>query len=224
MLAAGGEVAARLVRMDTRRNRPSRPFVSAFLLSVLYVTPSAAQVAAPAAPRSTSVADDASVAPAEATSPRTTAAQGSSSNGVPTWEGYYLDPGRGPAPFAPEYERWFGESRRPARYARTAIELAGVLAVGTAYYWIVSDPNKQDWDYIDIRDRSLNIEVKFDNNMFRTNFLLHPLAGTMSYWFSRSNGLDIYKSSAASFLSSAMFEFLLEWLEKPASTISSRPR
>jgi hypothetical protein len=132
------------------------------------------------------------------------------------WEGYYLDPGRGPAPFAPEYERWFGDTRRPARYGRAALELAGVLAVGTTYYWIVSDPNKQDWDYINIGDRSLNVQVKFDNNMFRTNFLLHPLAGTMSYWLARANGLDIYESSAASILSSAAFEFLLEWLEKPS--------
>jgi hypothetical protein len=132
------------------------------------------------------------------------------------WEGYYLDPGRGPAPFAPEYEQWFGESRRPTRYGRTAIELAGVLAVGTSYYWIVSDPNKQDWDYINLKDRSLHVEVKFDNNMFRTNFLLHPLAGTMSYWLARANGLDVYRSSAASFLSSAAFEFVLEWLEKPS--------
>jgi hypothetical protein len=60
------------------------------------------------------------------------------------------------------------------------------------------------------------VEVKFDNNMFRTNFLLHPVAGTMSYWLSRANGLDVYQSSAASFLSSAAFEFLLEWLEKPS--------
>jgi len=132
------------------------------------------------------------------------------------WEGYYLDPERGPAPFAPEYERWFGESRRPKRYGRAALELTGVLAFGTTYYWIVSDPNKQDWDYVDIGDRSVNVEVKFDNNMFRTNFLLHPLAGTMSYWLARANGLDVYESSAASFLSSAAFEFLLEWLEKPS--------
>jgi hypothetical protein len=86
----------------------------------------------------------------------------------------------------------------------------------TTYYWIVSDPNKQDWDYINIGDRSLHVDVKFDNNMFRTNFLLHPMAGTLSYWIARSNGLDVYASFASSALSSATFEFLLEWLEKPS--------
>jgi Domain of unknown function (DUF3943) len=131
-------------------------------------------------------------------------------------QGYYLDPLRGETPFLAEYERWFSENRRKARYGRTALELGGVLAIGTSYYWIVSDPNKQDWDYIDIKDRSLHVEVKFDNNMFRTNFLLHPLAGTMSYWLARSNGLDIYGAFACSALSSASFEFLLEWLEKPS--------
>ena len=131
-------------------------------------------------------------------------------------EDYYLDPERGPTPFAPEYERWFGDTRRTPNHVRSVIEQVGVLAVGTSYYWIVSDPNKQDWDYIDIRDRSLRLEVKFDNNMFRTNFLLHPLAGTMPYWLARANGLNLYASFATSVLSSATFEFLLEWLEKPS--------
>ena len=167
---------------------PSRFLLSALLTATLYATSSLAQTM-PAAVAGSPAGDG---------------------------NGYYLDPGRGPAPFAPEYERWFGESRRQARYGRAAIELLGVLGIGTAYYWIVSDPNKQDWDYIDIRDRSLNVEVKFDNNMFRTNFLLHPFAGTMSYWLARANGIDVYRSSGASFLSSAIFEFLLEWLEKPS--------
>ena len=131
-------------------------------------------------------------------------------------EPYFLDPQRGKTPFRPESERWFGDERRPPRYLRTALELLGVLAIGTSYYWIVSDPNKQDWDYIDIKDRSLHVEVKFDNNMFRTNFLLHPMAGMVSYWIARSNGLNVYAAFASSALSSASFEFLLEWLEKPS--------
>ncbi len=138
----------------------------------------------------------------------------------PAWSGessaYFVDPVRGPVPFQPEYDRWFGDDRRPPHYARTALELGGVLAVGTTYYWIVSDPNKVDWDYVDLGDRALHTDVKFDNNMFRTNFLLHPLAGTMSYWLSRTNGLSIYGSAANAALSSAMFEFVLEWLEKPS--------
>jgi hypothetical protein len=131
-------------------------------------------------------------------------------------EGFFVDPARGPIPFQPEYERWFGDERRPPHYGRTALELGTVLAIGTTYYWIVSDPNKVDWDYVDLGDRATHVDVKFDNNMFRTNFLLHPLAGTMSYWLSRVNGLDIYWAAANSALSSAAFEFVLEWLEKPS--------
>ncbi|MET0591127.1 MAG: DUF3943 domain-containing protein [Polyangiaceae bacterium] len=130
--------------------------------------------------------------------------------------GYFLDPERGAISFAPEYERWFGDSRRTPRYGRAAIELVGLLALGTGYYWAHQSPNKQDWDYIDIGDRSLNVEVKFDNNLFRTNFLLHPGAGMMSYWLARANGLNIYAATTASVVSSATFEFLLEWLEKPS--------
>jgi hypothetical protein len=131
-------------------------------------------------------------------------------------DGFYVDPARGSIPFQPEYDRWFGDERRPPHYGRTALELAGVLAIGTTYYWIVSDPNKVDWDYVDLGDRATHVDVKFDNNMFRTNFLMHPLAGTMSYWLSRVNGLDIYWAAANSALSSAAFEFVLEWLEKPS--------
>lgn len=192
---------------------------AALLRAAAAVTTLAASARATPSPAANAVdPGDASERRAEAPAPPTARASDDAKcddDGSP-WEGYYLDPARGPAPFAPEYALWFDGSRRPERYGRAGLELLGVLAVGTSYYWIVSDPNKQDWDYIDIRDRSLHVEVKFDNNMFRTNFLLHPVAGTMSYWLSRANGLDVYRASAASFLSSAAFEFLLEWLEKPS--------
>ena len=77
---------------------------------------------------------------------------------------------------------------RPKRYGRAVLELVGVLAVGTSYYWIVPIQQAR-LGLHNIRDRPLNVEVKFDNNMFRTNFLLHPLAGTMSYWLARADGL-----------------------------------
>lgn len=109
---------------------------------------------------------------------------------------------------------WFGQGRFSPHYARAASELGVVLAIGEAYYWIVSDVNRPDWDFPDWQTRMSYLEVRFDNNMFRTNHLLHPLAGTMSYWLARSNGLDIYWSSLYSASSSAVFEFLLEWLEK----------
>src|SRR6185295_19038056 len=44
-------------------------------------------------------------------------------------EGFYVDPARGPIRFQPEYERWFGDERRPPHYGRTALELAGILAI-----------------------------------------------------------------------------------------------
>jgi uncharacterized protein DUF3943 len=129
---------------------------------------------------------------------------------------YFVDPLRGSVSFESEYDLWFGDDNRPTHYGRAALEALGTLVVGTTYYWIVSNPNKVDWDYVNLEDRALHTDVKFDNNMFRTNFLLHPLAGTMSYWLARSNGLSIYASAASSALTSATFEFLLEWLEKPS--------
>src|SRR5215471_18117394 len=86
-----------------------------------------------------------------ATAPITPGEVVDSSSPPTSVKGFFVDPVRGPTPFQPEYDRWFGDERRPSHYGRTALELGGVLAIGTTYYWIVSDPNKVDWDYVDLK-------------------------------------------------------------------------
>lgn len=116
--------------------------------------------------------------------------------------------------FRPVYHEWFGKT--PPRYVlRAGIEQLGILAAELGYYWLKADSNTEDWDYPDFQQRFVSFQaVRFDNNLSITNFVIHPLAGTMYYSFSRVNGLSIYESLAVSTLSSAMYEWWLEWLEK----------
>ncbi len=128
--------------------------------------------------------------------------------------GYYVDPAGRLVLFEPVYHQWFGK-RRQRYYLRAAVEQIGILGAELGYYWLKADSNKSDWDYPNFKQRFLSFEaVRFDNNMSITNFVIHPLAGTMYYSFARNNGLSIYESFAVSTFTSALYEFWLEWLEK----------
>lgn len=128
--------------------------------------------------------------------------------------GYFIDADGRQLLFHPVYHQWFGK-RRERYYLRTAVEQVGILAGELGYYWLKADSNTEDWDYPNFKQRFLNLEaVRFDNNLSITNFVLHPLAGAMYYDFSRVNGLSIYESWTVSALSSAFYEWWLEWLEK----------
>ena len=71
------------------------------------------------------------------------------------------------------------------------MELGGLLAFGTAYYWFWPQMNQRDWIFPNLNAKFMEPKVSFDNNMHRTNHLLHPFAGAMSYWVARANGLNL---------------------------------
>lgn len=128
--------------------------------------------------------------------------------------GYYVDPTGRKLLFHPVYHQWFGKPRK-RYYLRAGIEQVGILAAELGYYWLKADSNKNDWDYPNFKERFLDFQaVRFDNNLSITNFVIHPLAGTMYYSFARNNGLSIYESLGVSAFSSALYEWWLEWLEK----------
>jgi hypothetical protein len=104
--------------------------------------------------------------------------------------------------------------RREPKYLRATLEQGIILGLGTAYYWIRPELNKEDWDFPDYGTRINNLTPTFDTNLHVTNNILHPASGTFYYGFARLNGLSVPVSLAYSFGSSAMFEFLLEFLEK----------
>lgn len=109
-------------------------------------------------------------------------------------------------------------SYRPARqvphYVRAAGEMMALLGVGTAMYHLKGD--QTNWDYPDVPTRFRNLELAFDTNPFVDNHIHHPIAGGLYYLFARTNGLSIPAAAAYSITSSALWEFVLEWWEKPS--------
>ena len=116
--------------------------------------------------------------------------------------------------FGPSYQTWLPMNYREPKVLRSTIESAVLLGLGTAYYWVDPLANSVDWDYPTVESKLVFETVRFDNNLFATNHVLHPLAGAALYGFSRVNGL----SPAASFLDAALasvfWEFFLEYREQ----------
>lgn len=130
-------------------------------------------------------------------------------------DGYFLDAGGTRRRFAPTYDQWSSRKYADPHYVRAGAEMLGLLGSGLIYYWVKADQNKEDWEFPNLKDRLLTFDaVRFDNNLFITNHVLHGASGTGYYSFARANGLSVPASILYSFGTSAVFEWGLEWLEK----------
>lgn len=129
-------------------------------------------------------------------------------------DGYFLDAGGARRSFARTYDEWASRQRYKPHYVRAAAEMFGLLGSGLVYYWVKAEQNKEDWDFPDISQRFTGEAIRFDNNLFITNHVLHAASGTGYYSFARANGLSVPASLLYSFSTSAVFEWGLEWLEK----------
>jgi hypothetical protein len=107
-----------------------------------------------------------------------------------------------------------GPVRREPAYGRAAVEMLGVLSLGTIQYWMNAKSNSADWDFPRWSERWDSTAVRFDNNTPVTNNVLHPLAGAAYYGLSRANGLGVGASASYTLASSAIWEWGLEWREK----------
>jgi hypothetical protein len=129
-------------------------------------------------------------------------------------EDYFIDSRGRRVAFAPLYEGTFGGRRYPPQYVRAIAENVGLLAFETFIYWYDPSVNSVDWEYPDLATKvTKNARIRFDDNMPRTNLVLHPVAGSMHYTFTRANGFGVLPSFGAAALSSALWEGLLEWRE-----------
>ncbi len=129
-------------------------------------------------------------------------------------EDFYVDPLGHRLRFSHVYWHWFGQPRE-RYYVRAGVEMAALLGAGLSYYWIKAEQNTTDWDFPNLEDRLLTLQaVRFDNNLFITNQVLHPASGTLYYGFARANGLSVPEAFVYSAGTSAVFEWWLEWLEK----------
>lgn len=129
-------------------------------------------------------------------------------------EGWYRDEQGRRVDFHDAYEAWASPDRYERHWVRSLAWAGALLGFGTAWYWLDVDFNRVDWDFPEIGDRLNFAAVRFDNNRYTTNNLLHPLAGTGYYGLARVNGLRVVESFLVSFFASALWEFAFEWREK----------
>jgi hypothetical protein len=126
----------------------------------------------------------------------------------------YVDRTGKVVPFHPVYESWFGSDRYQPNYGRAAVENALMMALEVAIYWYDPAINVVDWQFPDLDSKLSSSEaVRFDDNLLRTNYVFHPIAGSSHYLLTRVNGFGIPGSFAVAAGSSAAYELLFEWRE-----------
>lgn len=102
-------------------------------------------------------------------------------------------------------------------WGRAVIEEILTLALGAVWYWSSRDLNSVDWDIdADIgsiaRRFTSTSYIRFDTNRFFVN-QGHVLAGAMYYGWARANDLRLLPSLLYAVLTSAAWEYLLEFRE-----------
>jgi hypothetical protein len=106
------------------------------------------------------------------------------------------------------------EQRLSPHHARSFLEMGGGLALGASAYWIFQDRNVADWDNPRPEERFQAAAWILDNNSLFVNYLGHPLTGGLSYSFARANHHGVLMSTGYSFVTSFLWEFVLEFKEK----------
>lgn len=103
---------------------------------------------------------------------------------------------------------------RDPDYLRAAIEEVFFLAVGAAWYWIDKEKNAVDWDFDSWTQRFDRSAFRFDNNRFQVNGIFHPFSGSAYYGFARANELHAGWAFTYGFMTSFLWEWLLEFKER----------
>lgn len=106
-------------------------------------------------------------------------------------------------------------------YVRASLEVGGVLAVGLVDYMLSTTTRggttrigdirwglRYDWPVL--RDKLIGTGLDLDTNKLATNYVSHPLAGTLYYTAARSNHLSFVESSAFAVLGSTTWEYFGE--------------
>jgi hypothetical protein len=106
------------------------------------------------------------------------------------------------------------EERRAPHHVRSLLEMGAGLGLGAATYWIFQDRNVADWDNPRPAERFESQAWILDNNSLFVNYMGHPLTGGLSYGFARANHHGVATSFGYAFVTSFLWEFVLEFKEK----------
>ncbi len=105
-------------------------------------------------------------------------------------------------------------------FFRAILEGLGVLSVGYVEYLVSTHQSDRGshlvYDGSIFHDKLSGNAQSFDANQFGTNFIGHPLGGTLYYTAARSNRLSVAQSFAWAFTGSLIWEYLGEIGEKPS--------
>lgn len=101
----------------------------------------------------------------------------------------------------------------PKNYWLPLVEDLSLIGIGTTWYFL-DDRNVLDWDKPSFRSRFTGEAWTYDSNGFRMNFIMHPMSGTLYYGLARANHLSVGESFSYSFLTSFLWEWVLEFYEK----------
>jgi hypothetical protein len=99
-------------------------------------------------------------------------------------------------------------------HLRTLLTMGGALALWSVLYWLMMDRNVADWDNPDPLERFDGTAWRLDNNSLPVNFIAHPLMGGGIYSIARANHHHPATSFGYAFLTSFLWEFVLEFKEK----------
>lgn len=123
----------------------------------------------------------------------------------------------------PERTRADADLRVPSTFAyaapaqenriRALLELTGVYTVGFTFYLATNRLLPEydvDYSWPILRDKLLGAGFELDLNGLNTNFVGHPLGGSMYYTMARSNQLNMAESAAFAFGGSLLWELFGE--------------
>jgi len=106
----------------------------------------------------------------------------------------------------------------PPDYLGATLAVTFAFAAQTALYWADWKTNAPDWDDPKLSERFTLDVIRFDNNPLPINYRNHPVAGAYGYAASRYFNLSVAGSFTASFLSSFLWEYGLEFRERVSIT------
>jgi hypothetical protein len=114
---------------------------------------------------------------------------------------------------ADDYETFHYKKGGDKDWLRAILEDGFVLGLGFIDNWRMKS-HWTDWDkaysWPFFRKKLVGEEITFDSNLFTTNFIGHPVKGTLYYSLARSNRLSVFESAAFAIVTSTTFEFLGE--------------
>ena len=103
-------------------------------------------------------------------------------------------------------------------YVGATLAVSFAFLAQTALYWADWETNAPDWDDPKLSERFTLDVIRFDNNPLPINYRNHPVAGAYGYAASRFFNLSVAGSFTASFLSSFLWEYGLEFRERVSVT------